>query len=191
MAAFSGHRGDGDELFGCCFSVAYSHVEERWWEKRGEDESPLFKVSEGVARFLALPLPCRDVLSALVSDVIAALLKPDETKWLFSMSWGDRGDTPYPHLPSFHHPPFPLQSCPRPLGLPFAPAKLFTCRRERMHLPLLSLTSFSQCAFLTFISNSFYWHIKSWQQIDGVREGVGAVGRREKYFWSLLVNAAL
>lgn len=41
MAAFSGHREDGDELLGCCFSVAYSHVEERWWAKSGEDEFSL------------------------------------------------------------------------------------------------------------------------------------------------------
>lgn len=29
MAAFSGHREDGDELLGLCFSVPYSHVGER------------------------------------------------------------------------------------------------------------------------------------------------------------------
>lgn len=40
MVPFSGHRGDGDELLGCRFSVDYSHVSERWWEERGERMSP-------------------------------------------------------------------------------------------------------------------------------------------------------
>lgn len=53
MVAFSGHREDGDELLGCCFSVPYIHVEERWQGKRGEDEFPLFIFSEGVAPFLS------------------------------------------------------------------------------------------------------------------------------------------
>ncbi len=165
MAAFSGHREDGDELLGCCFSVAYSHVEERWWEKRGEDEFPLLSFLK--AWLLALPLQFRDVLSSCASSVIAVPLKPDETKCV-SPCPGVTGVTlcSFPHLPSLH--PSPLHSRPRPLELPFAPGKLFPCGQERMRLPLLPLTSFSSFAFKLLLATAF---------TDIWRVGNGEIGR--------------
>lgn len=113
MAAFSGHREDGDELLGCCFSVAYSHVKERWWEARGEDEFPLLSSR----RRGSLPPP-RVVCSAAAevqARPVGLHLQCNCTAfetWLnktffFFMSWGDAGDTqcwpPTPANPSPDH----------------------------------------------------------------------------------------
>ena len=108
----------------------------------------------------ASPLQCRDVLSSCLSDVIA--VKPDETKcFFFSMSWGDGGwhSAPTPPIPdrwnslSLRQKTLPMQ--PGKNAPPSAPSHLL----------------FIVC-FLTFISNSFQWHMKSWQGRDWAREGM-------------------
>lgn len=148
MAAFSGHREDGDELLEWRFRAAYSHVEERWWEKRGEDEFPLLSLwrrgsSNPPHATIAWRKPYRDVLSSCAGDVVSEPLKSDETKCLSSMSWGDRVKLcSYPHVPSLS------PSTPLPdhwISLSWNPSH---ASGERMHLPPPPpLTSFSSFAF--------------------------------------------
>lgn len=165
MAAFSGHREDGDELLGCCFSVAYSHVKERWWEERGEDEFPLLSSR----RRGSLPPP-RVVCSAAAEvqgRPVALHLQCNCETWLnktfffFSMSSGDAGDTqcwpPRPSPPTTLPPPPPPQpTLSQTTGTAFCSSKNSShAARERMHLPLLPLTSFSHFAFRLLLATAF------------------------------------
>lgn len=144
MAAFSGHREDGDELLGFRFSVPYSHVEERWWEKRRR--VPLFfQRSEGVvlasvfSGLAAVGTSCH----SHVSPIICCTFE----------TWGSSRFLPWVTEVTlrFTHPPALTQSARTPL----CPATLFPCRQQRMHVLLLFVTSFSTLCILTFISNGF------------------------------------
>lgn len=190
MAAFSGHREDGDELLGCCFSVAYSHVKERWWEKRGEDELSFWRRGSVPSAVLAGALQCRDVLPPCVSSVISVPLNPDETKHFFSsMSRGDEGDT-------LRQPPQPLCLNPIPdhWNSLFLSGKTLPMQPGKNAPPSAPSHLLFVVCFLTFISNSFHWHMKSWQGRDTAREGMEWSDEgmeREGYSFSLLVITAL
>lgn len=143
MAAFSGHREDGDELSGFRFSVAYSHVEKRWWEKRREDESPFFlnflKAWLFPLRVFWFSPPRLDVLfpPPHVSAIIAAL---------FSF-WNLMKHNVFFHVPGGSI-EVTLQSTLPPVltripRTPLCPATLLSYRRQRMHLPLLFVASFA------------------------------------------------
>lgn len=120
--------------------------------------------------FFALPLPGRDVLSSCVSNVIAVSLKPDETKCFFFTSGCD-GVTlsSYPRLLSLQ----PQSSTPVPDcwdSLCLIANSSHAGRKKNAPPSAPSHLLFIVC-FLTFISNSFHWHMKSWQQKDSTREG--------------------
>lgn len=121
MAAFSGHREDGDELLGCCFSVAYSHVEERWWKKRGWDESPLFKFLK------AWFFPCSFATAVQGCPAIPCLLCNCCSfevwwNWMFFPCPGVMEVTPMRTSPLLT-PFLPFSPVPEHCGLPFAKGK--------------------------------------------------------------------
>lgn len=170
MAAFSGHREDGDELLEWRFRAAYSHVEERWWEKRGEDEFPLLSLWR---RGSSNPPPRHHRLEKTVQGCPVILRR---RIWAFEIWWnkmfkfhvlGWQGET---LLLSTCPLSLSLHSTPTPLDLPFL--KSFPCIRGKNAPPSSAAAHllFIVC-FLTFISNSFHWHMKSWQREDRPREG--------------------
>lgn len=174
MAAFSGHREDGDELLGCCFSVAYSHVEERWWEKRGEDEFPLLSFWRRGFFPSALSSSATAVQGCPVILPLRCNCCAFETwrnKMLFSMSWGDGGDTLLLSTLPLSPPPSPLHYPSQTAGTPFRSGKTLPMQAGKNAPPSAPSHLLFIVCFLTFISNSFHWHMKSWQRRDRAREG--------------------
>lgn len=192
MAAFSRHREDGDELLGCCFSVAYSHVEERWRGERTGRVLPCEGVVHPPVRLPATPEQKRPVAPASRIELprLRDLMKQNV---FFPMPCRVNGvNLQLQSTPPLSAPP-PCQTT----GTPDRPGKPLPNAGRRNALPSAPSNLLLIVCILTFIGNSFHWHLrhKSWE--DEAREGIekedGEEGRRkgkEGYPFSLLVIAS-